>query len=141
MKYDKKISPLKHVISVLNKILEENMDNFKKGDFKVRPGYAYDKFYIDQVDGSYDMSLYGLIHHIMFEDYVYDSFLNDKQLKECEKVSEKEPESIWRPNDDDPNYDEVQDKLDEIYNGCKSFVGEKLEKNGITLESYQDDGW
>lgn len=60
-------------------IIEKNKGSFKKeGDFKVRPGYGYDKFYLDRVDGSYDMSLQGLIHYILHDDHLYEKFLSLK---------------------------------------------------------------
>ena len=40
-------------------------------NFKVRPGYGPNKFYLDRVDGSYEYSLQNLIHHILWEDGHY----------------------------------------------------------------------
>ena len=44
--------------------------------FKVRPGYGYDKFYLDWVDGSYDMSLQSLVNFILYEKKFYKKLLS-----------------------------------------------------------------
>ena len=60
--------PENDLIDFLEKIIEENRNNFKEqGDFVVRPGIAYDRFDLTAIDGSYDMSLAGLVHHFLYE--------------------------------------------------------------------------
>ena len=59
----------KEIINVLDKITEENIADFDQDKYyKIRPNYGYDKFYLDSIDGSYDMSLQSLVHYIMYED-------------------------------------------------------------------------
>ena len=59
--------PENDLIGFLEKIIDENRDSFKKqGDFVVRPGIAYDRFDLTAIDGSYDMSLAGLVHHFLY---------------------------------------------------------------------------
>ena len=123
------------VEDILSGIIDDYRDSFiEEENFKVRPGYGYDKFYLNWVDQSYDMSLEGLIHYILFEEELYNEFLNDRQLKSVKNVIENYPESIYRPNpnNDDLSYDEyeeeeeAQDNLDQIYYQTIVFVGKKL---------------
>ena len=111
-------------------LIENNKDRFaKENTFKVRPGIGYDKFYLDWVDGMYDMSLQGLIHHYMWEKKLYHSFLNEDEIKNCAIVIENNPEYIYGP-DDDPS----QTMLDEIQFQTIVFVGKKLIDLGFDVK-------
>jgi hypothetical protein len=133
------------VCKILNKIINDYLPDFKKEyteasglmpDFKVNPGYGYDKFYLTNVEGSYDMSLQGLIHYILYEEGFYKKFLNDKQFKELKSVIKEYPESIFGPSDEDENYEEIQyDYLDVIYSESIRFVANKLIENGLNVKS------
>ena len=46
------------IVKILNRIIFENSESLYQFEFKVRPGYGYDKFYLNHTDGSYDMSHY-----------------------------------------------------------------------------------
>ena len=123
------------IVKTLAKIIFENLENFRATEsFKVRPGYGYDKFYLDWVEGSYDMSLQGLIHYIMYEDGFYKKILNNSQYADMEKVIEDCPESIYGPTDEDENYEELQEELDSIYWESITFVGKKLLGLGFDVE-------
>ena len=137
-KFSKGSDPSEFVIKILDGIIDNNKDMFMDGDFNVRPGYAYDKFYMDRVDGSYDMSLQGLIHHIMFEHAVYESILSKKGLKDCGDIVKTNPESIYGPDSDDDDFDEVQEMLDNIYYQCIKHVGMRFKKEGIKSNSFSD---
>ncbi len=127
-----------YIISVLDKIIDESLERFKQSnDFKVRPGYSYDRFFLNRVEGCYDESLYGLIHHIMFKDGVYKELFTDEQYELCEKLVEETPELIWYPLDEDEDYERVQDMLDEIYNCSISHVCEGLKNEGFEIEEHQ----
>ena len=121
---------------ILASIIEKNKDSFKKeGNFKVRPGYGYDKFYLDRVDGSYDMSLHGLIHYILHDEHLYEKFLSEKQLEDQVAITKEFPESIYGPNDDDENYAKVQyEYLDVIYGSSIQFVAKRLMQEGCDVE-------
>ena len=124
-----------NVLSILRIIIDDSKERFKRdGVFKVRPGYGYDKFYLDSIDGSYDMSLQGLIHYIMYEEGIYKKFLNSKQYSELELVIEKQPEGIYSPNDEDDNYEDVDDTLAIIYSKSIRFVGKTLIELGFNVE-------
>ena len=115
--------PEADVVKFLEKLIEKNKDNFKEqGDFVVRPGIAYDRFDLTAVQGSYDMSLAGLVHHFLYEKGHYKKLLPADEFKKCEATVKKHPESIYGPEDNQ----NVQDTLDEIHNAALMAVGRKL---------------
>lgn len=134
------------VCNILEEIISNHSEEIfeKQGNFKVQPGYGYDKFFIDKIDGSYDMSLQGLIHYILYEENLYEKFLNEKQIKDLNSTINKFPESIYTPNESDDNYEQVQYKyLDVIYDRTIRFVGNKLLEEGpFEIEGpVSEDGW
>lgn len=107
-----------------------------ENSFKVRPNYGPNKFYLDRVEGSYEYSLQNLIHHMLWEDGHYESFLNTRQLKDVENIVNDEPNSIYGvPGDvdtlSDSEYEEdvvVQESIDLIYFEVIQHVGSLLEE-------------
>ena len=94
--YNSEMNEIDYLSSILDKIIDDNLDSFKENNsFQVRPGYSYDNFYLDRVQGAYEGSLNGLIHHIMFEDGIYKNILTDEQFERCKKAVDEEPEGIW----------------------------------------------
>ena len=94
--------PENDLIDFLEKIIDENRNNFKEqGDFVVRPGIAYDRFDLTAIDGSYDMSLAGLVHHFLYEKGHYEKMLPDNEFEECENIVKNYPENIYGPEDDE----------------------------------------
>jgi hypothetical protein len=125
----------KVVISILSNIIDSNIKSFRKEkSFKVRPNYGYDKFYLDHVDGSYDMSLQSLIHYIMYEEGVYKKILNKIQYEQLEKIIKKNPSSIYSPDFEDSDYGEIQNTLDTIYSRSIQFVGRRLLELGFDVK-------
>ena len=115
--------PVDDVVKFLEKLIEKNKGNFKEqGDFVVRPGIAYDRFDLTAVQGSYDMSLAGLVHHFLYEKGHYKKLLPADEFKKCEATVKKHPESIYGPEDNQ----DVQDTLDEIHNAALMAVGRQL---------------
>ena len=103
-----------------------------------RPGYGYDNFDLTNIEGSYDMSLYGLVHYIMYEEGIYKQFLNPQEYSDLEKTIETEPEAIYRPD-----YDEnepVNELLDNIYWYSIEFVAQKLKRLNFDVESIFSEG-
>ena len=128
----------KEVIKVLDKIIKKNISGFDQDiGYKVRPGYGYDKFYLDWVDGSFDMSLQSLVHYIMYEDGHYQKFLNKSQYARLLHVIQQYPESIFGLDHElDGNYEQIQyDLIDRIYHKSVRFVGITLIKNGFDVRS------
>ena len=125
------------VQNILSKIIDSNVEYFREAEsFKVRPGYGYDKFYLDWVDGSYDMSLQGLIHYILLEEGIYKKILTPKQYKDMEEVVKECPECLYSPSEEeDDNYYELQyDTLDVIYADSIMFVGSRLMDLGFDVK-------
>lgn len=127
---------------ILNQIIDEHLAKFKKSkEFKVTPNYGYKKFYLDKIEGSYDNSIYSLIHYILYQEGIYSNFLSAEQLKELEMVIKEYPMSIYGPNDEeDENYEEIQyDFLDKVYSEGISCVANRLLKEGFDVkEQYLD---
>lgn len=127
---------IQQVIDTLDKIITANIDHFREeGNFKVRPGYGYDKFYLDWVDSSYDMSLQSLIHYIMYEDGIYKKILNKNQYARLLHVVNEQPESIFGADESiDENYSQLQyDFLDYFYYTPIKFVYDKLTSLGFDV--------
>ena len=121
--------------TILENIIEKNSDDFiKNSSFKVRPGYGPDKFYLDKANQDYESSLENLIHHILFEEELYNHFLNGRQLDNCKKVIENEPDSIYRPDLEDEEIsdeeyeleEQASETLDDIYASALEFTEDKL---------------
>jgi hypothetical protein len=123
------------VTKILSNIIEANVESFRRDDsFKVRPDYGYSKYYLDWIDGSYDMSLQSLVHHIMHEEGIYKAILNEKQFKDLEEVIKCTPEGIYSPHDEDEDYERIQyEILDTVYFESVKFVGSKLIENGFDV--------
>ena len=127
-------NPEEDLINFLIKLIEDNKDNFiEQGDFVVRPGIAYDRFDLTAVQGSYDMSLQGLVHHFLYEKGYYKKILPDDEFKKCEATVKKFPESIYGLETDEElgrstiiRNERLQDTLDEIYSAALTAVGQKL---------------
>jgi hypothetical protein len=127
---------------ILNQIIDEHVAKFKKSkEFKVTPNYGYKKFYLDKIDGSYDNSIYSLIHYIMYQEGIYNNFLNEDQLKELEMVIKEYPTSIYGPNEEeDENYEEIQyDFLDKVYSEGITCVAKRLLNEGFDVKDCFDD--
>tara|TARA_B100000315_G_scaffold251222_1_gene285635 strand:- start:242 stop:922 length:681 start_codon:yes stop_codon:yes gene_type:complete len=141
------VYPWHGLLNFLYNIFELNEGTISQDDFKVRPGYAYDKFYFNWVDGSYDMSLQGLIHHIMYEEKLYDLFLNKRQMKSVKHVVENHPESIYRP-EYEPKLAKHEEEnefanytLDLIYNIACKCIGQILLDVGCDVRIFTKAGY
>lgn len=84
-------------------------------NYRLRPGYGYDKFYINKVEGDYKGSLQSLIHYILFENLIYRDILNDYQYDQCMGVIKNKPFTIYDPTGDSDKDIEVKELLDYIY--------------------------
>ena len=135
------VYPMYGLINFLYNIFEMNQDSFSGGDFKVRPGYAYDKFYFNRVGGSYDMSLEGLIHHIMFEEKLYHLFLNEQQMSKVRAIVENSPESIYRPDIDDDDNQFANDIIDVVFSVACKCVGQWILDTGADVSNFDDEGY
>lgn len=127
------------VITYLDQVIDNNIDDFEPdGSYKVRPDYGYAKFYLDSVEGSYDMSLQGLIHYIMNDEEIYEKFLSDAQLDGVRDCIENYPEAIYSVDTREGNGEEVETLLDEVYYRCICHVARRLKKAGLNVDAFSD---
>lgn len=82
----------------------------KTDSLKVRPGYGYDKFYLDWVDGSYDMSLHSLINFMLQKHRYYRKLLSRETFRKISKFNKRDPVGLY---DFSENEDE-QDLIDSV---------------------------
>lgn len=124
------------VVRILDKIIIENSESLSRMDYMTRPsGYGYEKFYLNHLDGSYDMSLQALIHYILAEEKIYDQILNESQFARCMRVIKEEPEAIYYPDGDSVEDLEVKEMLDTIYYKSISYTGKKLIAMGLNVSN------
>jgi hypothetical protein len=114
------------VVKILDKIIIENLDSLRQGDYSIITGYGYDKFNLNHVDGSFDNSLYSLIHWILYEEKIYKNILSKKHFADCKSIIKNDPESIYSPEGDSIEDIELQKLLNKIYFKSVVFVGKKL---------------
>lgn len=116
-------SQVKTVCEVLDKLIDENTQSFKdSGVFKVHYAPSDNtKFYLDNTEGSYESSLQGLIHHIMYHADVYSSFLDDTDMDAVSELIANDPDAIFRSD-----IDEYQDVMDAIYKKAMAHVRKRL---------------
>jgi hypothetical protein len=116
--------------SIINASREEFLDS---ESFKVRPGVAYDKFYLNHVTGTYDCSLQSLIHHLLWENKYYHELLPSSQLSVAEKVVRDEPECIFSLDEDDESMqpeeiDELDSDISNLFHEVCKHVGTRLQE-------------
>ena len=127
------------VNAYLDEIIDQNIDDFDSdGSYKVRPDYGYAKFYLDSVEGSYDMSLQGLIHYIMHEEDIYEEFLSGEQLTAVQECIDEYPEAIYSVDTTEGNGEEVETLLDEVYYRCICHVARRLKRAGLNVDAFSD---
>jgi len=104
---------------IYQKLFEIIYDNFyaiqDMKNYRLRPGYGYDKFFINKVEGGYKYSLQSLIHYILFEHLIYRDILSDDQYDQCMGVIKNQPYAIYYPTGDSDEDIEVTEVLDYIY--------------------------
>jgi len=108
------------IVSFLyKKLFDIIYDNFyaiqDMKNYRLRPGYGYDKFFINKVEGGYKYSLQSLIHYILFEHLIYRDILSDDQYDQCMGVIKNQPYAIYYPTGDSDEDIEVTEVLDYIY--------------------------
>jgi len=117
----------------LDSIIDSHWDEFiETEEVKVRPGVAYDKFYLNRVTGTYDCSLQGLIHHLLWESKCYHELLPSSQLSVAEKIVKDEPECIFAPDENDEclepeEIDELDSDISNIFYEVCKHVGTRLQ--------------
>jgi len=125
--------------SELDSIIDEDVDEFRgSGNFKVRPDYGPAKFYLDRIEGNYEMSLQNLVHHMMYQDGHYRKILNDRQYAEMESVVNDFPDTIYGPDSEEENYEQLQNVLDTIHYEMIANVGRELRTHGFEVDAFDE---
>ena len=130
---------LNEIQGFLEKLINENKDTLNKDNyFEVKTPIAYGTFRLGWIEGSYNESLQGLIHHYMYEKKIYHKILSKDKLDYVSEIVKDNPEFIYHPSGEDQS-----DLLDEIYWQSIAFVGKKLVSLGFDLqdefEEYLED--
>jgi len=122
-----------HIKKVMTNIINGHLEQLREGNLCVKPGYFdYDRFHLDRVDGSYQDSLYSLIHYIMYEDGLYKMILTPKEIIRLNQMVKDFPYSIYRSED-------REELFDEIYYKSISFVAKTLKQKGIEFDEDLDE--
>jgi hypothetical protein len=96
------------------RIIYDNFDKIQDmKNYRLRPGYGYNRFFIYKVEG--DCSLQHLIHYILSEELIYRDILDDDQYDQCMGLIKNHPFAIYCPGDDSKEDFEVKELLDYIY--------------------------
>ena len=130
----RKVEIVSFIYQKLFDIIYDNFDSIQDmKNYRLRPGYGYDKFYINKVEGGYKYSLQSLIHYILFENLIYRDILNDEQYDHCMGVIKNEPFSIYYPTGDTDEDFEVKELLDYIYNRTIFSIAQYLILIGLDV--------
>jgi len=127
------------IVSFLyKKLFDIIYDNFYSiqamKNYRLRPGYGYDKFYINKVEGGYKYSLQSLIHYILFENLIYRDILSDDQYDQCMGVIKNQPYEIYYPTGDSDEDKEVTKVLDYFYSRTIFNVAHFLISVGLDVK-------
>ncbi len=128
------------VTDELGKIFDADKEYYlehSSSNFKVRPGYGYDKFYLDWVEGSYDMSLQSLIHFILFEKRYLKHILSSKTYKSYATYMKTVPEGLY----DFGRNEKEQQIIDDIEWVTVCFVASCFEEAGLDNKAFIDAGY
>ena len=110
-------------------------DNFDKiqdmKNYRLRPGYGYNRFFINKVEG--ECSLQSLIHYILSENLIYLDILNVYQNNQCMVIIKNQTYDIYYPTGDSDEDNEVKELLDYIYNRTIFSVAQLLILIGIDV--------
>ena len=112
----------------------EGLDYYKDRNLKVRPGYGYDKFYLDWVSGSYDMSLHSLINFMLQDHKHYKKILSKKTYRNVTRFNKTNPEGLYDFGGDKNE----QMLIDEVTWYIVCAVRISLEQEGFEYSSYKD---
>ncbi|MEA2050131.1 MAG: hypothetical protein U9O56_05320 [Campylobacterota bacterium] len=137
-----KIAAIGDIFYKIEKMIEDLAEYYgddidENSSLKVRPGYGYDKFYLDWVEGSYDMSLQSLINFMLQEHHHYKKLLSKETYKKVTKFNKSWPEGIFDFGDDE----EEQQIINDIE--CTVICGVRitLKKYGFSYQNFLDAGY
>jgi hypothetical protein len=123
----------------LDCIIDEEAGRFQQsGSFKVHPDYGPAKFYLDRVEGNYEMSLQNLVHHMMYQDGHYRKILNDRQYEEMESTVKNYPDAVYGPDSEEENFEQLQNVLDTIHYESIVNVAKELRGLGFDVSAFEE---
>jgi len=102
-------------------------------NYRLRPGYGYNKFFINKVEGGYECSLQSLIHYILFEHLIYRDILNEDQYDQCMGLIRNQPYAIYYPGVDSDEDIEVTELLNYIYTRTIFMIAQFLILIGLDV--------
>lgn len=126
---------LRWMIQDLAEYYGDKIDEYSS--LKVRPGYGYGKFYLNWVEGSYDMSLQSLINFMLQEHNHYKKLLSKETYKKVTKFNKENPEGLYDFGDNEAEQD-IIDHIEwkvvcAVRNFCREF--------GFSDKSFLDAGY
>ena len=104
---------------------------------KVRSGYGYDKFYLNFIEGSYDMSLQSLINFMLQEDGWYKKLLSKETYRKVTEFNKILPEGLYDFSDNE----EEEKLIREIERTLICGVRNSLERNGFPTQDFINAGY
>lgn len=129
---------------ILGKIIDSNVENFRANkSFKVWTDYSYSKFYLDKIDRDHDMSLEGLIHHILYAEGLYFKYLPRYEYKSVKEVALEHSKYTYCPFTEKKRKEEMIDLIIQINANITDFgiayVGNKLKLLGFKRLGHFDE--
>lgn len=128
-------SQLRWIIKDLAEYYGDNIDEYTS--LKVRPGYGYNKFYLDWVEGSYDMSLQALINFMLQERNHYKKLLSRDTYTRVTKFNKNYPEKLYNFSKNESEQEIIEEiegtLVCAVRNFCKEF--------GFSDKSFLDAGY
>jgi hypothetical protein len=131
---------LRDVAWRLKDIFDGSYEYYKEkpnSSFKVRPDYGYAKFYLNMVEGSYDMSLQALIHFILYEHKHFKKLLSKETYKELDPFMAGNPEYLFDFQRDEAE----QDMIDTLEYYLIHYMRCLFEQNGLDGTPFREAGY
>jgi len=100
---------IKSIQGILDTIIDKNMLKFRVSalenpecvDFSVKNtkyGYdGYNHWILDHIEGTYDESLWSLLHWILYQEKYYRKILSPEQLINCQKLLQDDNAALYLP--------------------------------------------
>ena len=134
-----KINAIDDLYYKINRMIEDLADYYgddldEYSSLKVRPGYGYDKFYLDWVDGSYDMSLQSLINFMLQDHHHYKKLLSKETYKKVTRFNKKWPEGLYNFSQNEDEEQLINDIVFTIIVGVRN----SCEKYGFSTQPFID---
>ena len=122
------------VNEVLEEILQAHLPALRQRRFFVEVPYNRVGCNLSRVFGAYIDGLYGLIHHILYDHFIYHRFLDAEELREVEHLVAHHPHAILCPMDEAaPQYEPKLRYIHDIHFRCMSYVRDRMLALGVDI--------